>query len=102
MTDEDFHSSHRRSLGLFLNGRGIAGRDERGRQVEDDSFLIVMNAEPEPAEWKLPDGMGDGWEVVVDTGDTLDPGAPISGGLQVADRSMVVLIQAETPQPALS
>jgi hypothetical protein len=40
--------------------------------------------------------------VVVDTGDTLDPGAPISGGLQVADRSMVVLIQAETPQPALS
>jgi glycogen operon protein len=102
MTDEDFHSSHRRSLGLFLNGRGIAGRDERGRQVEDDSFLIVMNAEPEPAEWKLPDGMGDGWEVVVDTGGTLDPGAPISGGLQVADRSMVVLIQAETPQPALS
>jgi hypothetical protein len=31
MTDQDWDSRHARSLGVFLNGKAIPGRDEHGR-----------------------------------------------------------------------
>src|SRR3989442_411039 len=51
MTDEDWEVWHARTLGVFLNGKAIAGRDERGRRIVDDSFLLLFNAHSDAIEW---------------------------------------------------
>ena len=38
MNDEDWQTGFARSLGVFLNGRGITGRDRRGTRHEDDDI----------------------------------------------------------------
>jgi glycogen operon protein len=96
MTDEDFHSAHLWSLGVFLNGDGIPGRDSRGQQVVDDSFLLLMNAGSSPVDWKLPLDLGLEWDVAIDTSQAMETGDPVSASsLDVAARSMVVLIERQ-------
>jgi isoamylase len=94
MTDEDFHRSHLRSLGVFLNGDGIPGRDSRGQRVQDDSFMLLMNAGDSPVDWKLPPELGLDWKVCIDTSQAIATGEPVTGAsLEVSERSMVVLIE---------
>jgi isoamylase len=95
MSEEDFNTSHRRSLGMFLNGKAIQGRDLRGQSVRDDSFLVIMNANAEKIDWKLPSIPHLEWSVVVDTSGDLAEGIPLeNGSLLVAERSTVVLTSA--------
>ena len=95
MSEQDFNSSHRRSLGMFLNGEAIQGRDLRGQGVHDDSFLVIMNANAEKIDWKLPSDLDYQWSVVVDTSRDLAEGSAVDdGSLLVAERSMVVLTGA--------
>jgi isoamylase len=95
MSEEDFNTSHRRSLGMFLNGKAIQGRDLRGQSVRDDSFLVIMNANAEKIDWKLPSILDLEWSVVVDTSGDLAEGIPLeNGSLLVAERSTVVLTSA--------
>src|SRR5205823_4176386 len=54
MTDRDWEAGHERSLGVFLNGKGIPGQDDRGRSLSDDSFLLLFNANSRPVRWMLP------------------------------------------------
>jgi glycogen operon protein len=92
MSEEDFNTSHRRSLGMFLNGKAIQGRDLRGQSVRDDSFLVIMNANAEKIDWKLPSTLDFEWSVVVDTSGDLTEGIPLGDrSLLVAERSTVVL-----------
>ena len=65
MEDDDWESAPR-TIGLYLEGRGIRSRDARGRPIVDDSFLLLISADPDPIEWKLPDMDGD-WIVEVDS-----------------------------------
>jgi isoamylase len=65
MEDEDWESAPR-TIGLYMDGRGIRSRDNRGRPIVDDSFLLLISADPEPVEWKLPAMDGD-WVVELDT-----------------------------------
>ena len=96
MSEEDFNTSHRRSLGMFLNGKAIQGRDLRGQSARDDSFLVIMNANAEKVEWKLPSALELEWSVVVDTSGDLAEGIPLeNGSLLVAERSTVVLTSAD-------
>ncbi|MGW6568726.1 glycogen debranching protein GlgX [Streptomyces sp. NPDC054975] len=53
MTESDWYAPAA-TLGLYLSGRDIPGRDERGEQVTDDSFLAILHAGPHPAEYRLP------------------------------------------------
>ncbi|HUF95911.1 MAG TPA: glycogen debranching protein GlgX, partial [Acidimicrobiia bacterium] len=95
MSEQDFNSSHRRSLGMFLNGEAIQGRDLRGQGVHDDSFLVIMNANAEKIDWKLPSDLDYQWSVVVDTsGDLAEGSAVDDGSLLVAERSTLVLTGA--------
>ncbi|HEU5042642.1 MAG TPA: glycogen debranching enzyme, partial [Nocardioidaceae bacterium] len=100
MRDADWGHDFAKSLMVFLNGDAIPEPDRRGEPVADDSFLVAFNAHYEPLEFTIPDEVyGDGWQVVVDTGDdeaglvageesaTLLPGAEFT----VKDRSVVVL-----------
>ncbi|MGC3943394.1 MAG: glycogen debranching protein GlgX [Chryseolinea sp.] len=68
MTDENWQHSFAKSLGVYLNGRGIHTRDALGRKVIDDSFYIMFNAHYEPIEFKLPpESYGKTWSKVLDT-----------------------------------
>jgi isoamylase len=56
------------TLGMYLDGRGIRHRDEHGRPVVDDSYLVQLHAGPEPVAVKLPGPpWADGYELVVST-----------------------------------
>jgi isoamylase len=67
MTERDWYSPAS-TLALYLSGRDIPGRDARGAEVTDDSFLTVLHAADRPTSFQLP---GPPWaqsyELVVDT-----------------------------------
>ncbi|MEV6172933.1 glycogen debranching protein GlgX [Streptomyces sp. NPDC051954] len=67
MTERDWYAPAA-TLGMYLSGRDIPGRDERGAPILDDSFLAVLHAGDRPVNFTLP---GPPWaeryEVVVDT-----------------------------------
>ena len=94
MGDKDFESGHLRSLGMFLNGKAITGTDRWGQPVEDDSFLVLLHADGDPVDWKLPAKLKLPWEVVIDTSGAHEAGEEVkpSGSLKVAGQSMVVLM----------
>ena len=68
MTDENWQHSFAKSMGVYLNGRGIHTRDAQGKRVIDDSFYIIFNAHYEPIDFKLPpESYGKTWNKVLDT-----------------------------------
>ncbi|MFD7918773.1 glycogen debranching protein GlgX [Streptomyces sp. NPDC059740] len=68
MTEADWYAP-RATLGMYLSGRDLPRRDERGRPLHDDSFLVVLHAGAEPVSFLLPGSpWARGYEVVVDTG----------------------------------
>ncbi|MFI6418588.1 glycogen debranching protein GlgX [Streptomyces sp. NPDC050842] len=96
MTERDWYAPTA-TLGLYLSGRDIPGRDERGEQITDDSFLAVLHAGSGPLEFRLPGPpWAESYELVVDT--TLEdqsgaPGTVYRGGgtITVGARSTVLL-----------
>jgi isoamylase len=68
MSDEQWRDGFARSLGVFLSGRGLDERDERGRTIVDDDFLVLVNAHYETVEFKLPAQPEDArWRLRLDT-----------------------------------
>jgi len=55
------------SVGLFLNGNAITGRDPQGRRIVDDSFPAAFHAADKDLDWVLPHDWGSAWEVVLDS-----------------------------------
>ncbi|WP_053726200.1 glycogen debranching protein GlgX [Streptomyces sp. WM6378] len=76
MTEQDWYAPAA-TLGLYLSGRDIPGRDARGAPVTDDSFLILLHSADRPASCVLP---GPPWaasyELVVDTSEEEQAEAP--------------------------
>ena len=69
MRDEDWGGSPP-VVGVFLNGEEIASPDSRGRQVLDESFLLLFNAHHEDHAFTLPEkAFGEAWTMVFDTAD---------------------------------
>jgi glycogen operon protein len=81
-------------MGLMLNGKTLQASDEDGNPLEDDSFLIVVNASHEGVEFTLP-AVPDGspWTLVMDTENIDDPFKHVKVGEKVilGGRSMMVL-----------
>jgi glycogen operon protein len=78
---------------MYLDGRGIRHRDERGRPVVDESYLIWLHAGPDPVEVVLPGPpWGDGYELVVateyPTGAPPRPTAVAPGPVEMPGRSV--------------
>jgi glycogen operon protein len=68
MSDEDWQAGLAKSLGVFLNGRGIPTPNERGEQVVDESFYVMFNADHAPLDFTLPEPKwGERWIEVLDT-----------------------------------
>lgn len=96
MTEPDWYAPTA-TLGLYLSGRDIPGRDERGEQITDDSFLAVLHAGDRPLDFRLPGApWAETYELVLDTAredQSTPPGTLHRGGetLAVGARSTVLL-----------
>ncbi|MFP4310395.1 MAG: glycogen debranching protein GlgX [Nitriliruptoraceae bacterium] len=68
MSDEHWESGYAKSLQIYLNGSGLASKDERGLMVVDDSFLLLINAHYEELTFTVPaTGPSAPFVVVLDT-----------------------------------
>ncbi|MEU8766478.1 glycogen debranching protein GlgX [Streptomyces griseus] len=100
MTEGDWYAPAA-TLGLYLSGRDIPGRDARGEPVTDDSFLAVLHAGAEPVAFELPGPpWADAYELVLDTSredQAQAPGTVLEGGTEVTvpARSVLLLRVAE-------
>ncbi|MDS1112614.1 glycogen debranching protein GlgX [Gordonia westfalica] len=95
MTSADWDSGFGKSLAVFLNGKGLGEKDERGEWVVDDSFFICFNAHYEPIDFHLPpEQYGLEWVGELDTkhpsGDS-DLTAVSGDSVTVGGRSVLVL-----------
>ncbi|MFD5894749.1 glycogen debranching protein GlgX [Streptomyces sp. NPDC060366] len=95
MTERDWYAPAS-TLGLFLSGRDIPGRDARGRKITDDSFLAVLHSGSRPQDFALP---GEPWarsyELVVDTSSEdqeEEPGTVLDGGTVTTVPARAVLL----------
>ncbi|WP_309124353.1 glycogen debranching protein GlgX [Arthrobacter sp.] len=94
MAPEDWNAGFGRSIGVFLNGQGIRGRDQRGQRITDLNFLLYFNANDEPVTFTVPsEEYGPMWDEVIDTAGVYADSDPIAAGNQVTveAKSMVVL-----------
>ncbi|WP_411700673.1 glycogen debranching protein GlgX [Conyzicola sp.] len=102
MAPEDWDSGFGRSIGVFLNGDGIRGKDMRGEPIVDVHFLILLNAHTEAVEFTLPeDEYASAWEIVVDTAGAGVSTEPRNAGDTVTAQAVSALIlrQSSGPEP---
>jgi isoamylase len=95
MSDHEWTQAFARCVGVFMSGRGLTERDERGRLVEDDDLLLLLNAHHDPIPFTIPEEPRAQWEALIDTAcpggvpglDAMDAGReyPLQG------RSLVLL-----------
>ena len=100
MAESDWNTSYAKSVVIFLNGKAIPEPDERGREIVDDSMLMIFNGDADSIDVTLPDTTyAESWLSVLDTAHgRLEPTTHGAGGtLTVAARS-VVLLQAVAPE----
>src|SRR5690606_22319376 len=92
MRQEDWHTDFGKSIGMYLGGDAIPGRDARGERIIDDDFLVYFSSHDGDVEAVLPELGPTAWTVLVDTS-----GAAVNSTLRAGDTltlapfSMVVL-----------
>ncbi|WP_405687140.1 glycogen debranching protein GlgX [Streptomyces sp. NBC_01387] len=95
MTEQDWYAPAA-TLGVYLSGRDIPGRDARGAAVTDDSFLTVLHSGARPVSFLLPGApWADGYELLVDTSredQGAAPGTLHRGGTAVTVPARSVLL----------
>ncbi|MGW2558076.1 glycogen debranching protein GlgX [Streptomyces sp. NPDC001514] len=95
MTEQDWYAPAS-TVALYLSGRDIPGRDARGAQVTDDSFLTVLHAGSRPVAFQLPGPpWAEAYELVVDTSledQSTAPGTRHRGGETVTVPARAVLL----------
>jgi isoamylase len=98
MTEADWTEGHQTCVGMFLNGQAITSPGPRGERIHDDSFLVLINASPEPRKWSISGPWGDRWHRILDTtnGPPEEGDEEVAGEVELADRSILVLRRLET------
>jgi glycogen operon protein len=96
MSEDAWKQDYAKTLGIFLNGKGIPTLGPKGEKIVDDNFFIIFNAYHDALEFKLPPAkFGRKWTKVLDTstnfleetGETFKAAANI----HVEGRSVVLL-----------
>ncbi|MBV9130431.1 MAG: hypothetical protein JO298_08585 [Verrucomicrobia bacterium] len=67
MEDEEWNTAFVRTLGVMLSGDTIDVRDFYCRTIQDDTFLMLLNAHHEPVEFLLPGKEEVRWELILNT-----------------------------------
>ncbi|QRQ99947.1 glycogen debranching protein GlgX [Dyadobacter sandarakinus] len=99
MPEESWNHDFAKSLGIFLNGKGIRHMNPKGEPIYDDSFYIIFNAHYEPVNYTMPpEKYGTSWRMVIDTSrDIVDENGEVFGpgsSVAVDSRSVVVFKHA--------
>ena len=100
-SEENWSEGWNRSLGLMLNGKTLEVSDEEGNAVEDDSFLLLINASAEGVEFALPPvPNGSPWRLVLRTENIDDPFAreTLESKIVLGGRSLVLLSDGTAPR----
>ena len=98
MSEEEWRDPGVHCLGMLLSGQGLDETDERGRKLNDENFLVLLNAHHEDIQFTLPAFRpGDHWTAWMDT--SRENGLRSAGmydsaaGYPLQARSLVVLIE---------
>jgi isoamylase len=96
MTQKDWQRQDAHTLGVFLNGAEIPERTPDGKDVQDDSFLLLFNSYGEPITFILPTRrFGARWRVELATGDGVPDGLLAARArVTLEGRSLVLLRRA--------
>ncbi len=96
---EDWDNSPQ-TIGMYLNGHGIAGRDERGEPIVDDHFLIYFNADGDCEVTLPPEEYAESWDVVVNTAGAADAAetCPAGGTFAMGEKSVLVFREHTEPE----
>ncbi len=94
MTQKDWQNANAHTVGVFLNGREIPSRTPDGREIEDDSFLLLFNAYGEAITFTLPTRrFGTRWIVELATGDNSPRDALAARAEVTVDAHSVALLR---------
>ncbi|WP_050435625.1 glycogen debranching protein GlgX [Chondromyces crocatus] len=94
MNDADWSTWFARSMGVFIHGEGIPSLDPYGRRVIDDSFYLIFNAHGESLDLRMPEVLGDGWDLILDTAaepSWLEAPHRVEANITAQGRSVVLL-----------
>jgi isoamylase len=96
MTQRDWRQDGTRTLGVFLDGRGLGTVSPRGEALEDDTFLLLFNASHEPVVFTLPPRrFGRRWRTAISTAEPdVEPALFPARGLVPLEARSVVVLQA--------
>jgi isoamylase len=92
MTQKDWQREDAHTLGVFLNGEEIPNKTPDGRDIVDDSFLLLFNAYGEPITFTLPTRrFGARWQVEIATDGAPSGVLPARAEVTVDGRALVLL-----------
>jgi glycogen operon protein len=97
LAEDDWFDAGLRSIGMYLDGRGLRHRNPRGETIIDDSFLLLLHSGDADGYFTLPDApWATSYVAVVDTtrvgGLPADDMPPITGGMDLPMRARSVLL----------
>ncbi len=101
MTDDEWSKSFARCLGMFSAGRALGEDDDRGSPLQDDDFILLLNAHHEQIDFVIPVLPEPGiWKMVVNTsnadGGAADQRTFSAGSLfPVQGRSLALLMRSK-------
>lgn len=68
MEEQHWREDFARSLGVFLNGKGIHAKGSKGETILDDNFYVIFNGSDHTIDFKLPPAkFANHWEIVINT-----------------------------------
>jgi isoamylase len=104
MQPEDWEAGFGLAIAVFLNGRGIRGRDARGQPIVDKHFFVLFNADDQAVDFHIPAvEFSPRWDVVVDTAGARADALPVEPGstVQLEPKSIVVMREHDLVEPDL-
>jgi glycogen operon protein len=96
LTTTDWFDTGLQTVGMYLDGRGVRQRDERGRPVIDRSYLVWLHAGAEPVTVHAPGApWAERYELLLSTeyatGEPPTPTAILPGPVELPARSVWLL-----------
>ena len=103
MTDVSWHAVAGQCVGMRLDGdaMGLDVVDAGGRQILDDTVLVLFNAGPTLVDFSLPPepACGSPWRLVFDTADERVVGRVVDEcSYPLRDRTVAVLVTPREPR----
>jgi glycogen operon protein len=96
MDEQDWSTGFAKSVAIFLNGKCIRSRGQKGERIMDDNFFLIFNAYEGELPYVLPEAKyGSAWNVVLNTDNDgiASEGKDFKAGdtVSIAGRSVVVM-----------